>query len=479
MMQNENGFPKDFLWGGAVSANQCEGAWRCDGKGVSIADIEELPDCYNRCSVTGFQHSAQEAAKAAIDKQKNYPRRRGIDFYHTYREDIALLKEMGFTCFRTSFQWTRIFPNGDEEKPNEAGLRFYDELLDELIRNGIEPVMTISHYEMPLQLAIKYGGWASRKVLECFTHYCRILLKRYHKKVKYWIVFNQLNSMGGWGEFASLGLLKDAHADMTVAKYQAIHHQFVASAMAKQMASEIDSRLQIGLMLGDDHAYPASCRPKDVLSSMQYMQMHTYFYSDTLLRGCYPGYACRFFKEQGIQLDWLPQELQLLRDYKPDFLALSYYRTKIKKADQAQLQDNPYLKTSVWGWSTDPIGLRIALHDYWDRYQIPMFIAENGLGAVDEVVDECIHDPYRTAYLQAHLQQLQEALRDGVKVFGYAAWSPIDMVSASQGEMSKRYGFVYVDQDDRGKGTKKRLRKDSFYWYQRVIASNGSDLKAE
>lgn len=476
MKEVPTGFPDDFLWGGAIAANQAEGAWNEDGKGISIADIEELPIEYSRTKVVGFKHTHKDIEEACKDTTKYYPRRKGIDFYHTYKQDLALMKEMGFRCFRTSFNWTRIFPKGDEEIPNEKGLQFYDDLIDEMLKNGIQPVMTISHYEMPVHLVTKYGGWHSKEVLEFFKHYCRILFERYHNKVKYWIVFNQINSLGGWGEFASLGMLEDEFEDWESAKYQATHHQFIASAWAKKIAKEIDPTLQVGVMLGDDATYYATCNPKDVFANTQYMQMTVYFYSDVLLHGEYPGYALRYFKDHDIHVDITQEEEDLLKKYTADFLAFSYYHTKIISADKTKPQENPYLEKSIWGWAVDPIGFRNSLNLYWDRYHVPMFIAENGLGALDKVENGQIHDTYRIEYLRAHIQQMKEAIQDGVELWGYASWGPIDIISCSQGEMSKRYGYIYVDQDDRGNGTGKRIRKDSFYWYKHVIETNGEEL---
>lgn len=476
MKKVPEGFPKDFMWGGAIAANQAEGAWDIDGKGPSMADIEELPLEYSRTKVVGFKHTRDELIAASKDREKFYPRREAIDFYHTYKEDLALMKEMGFKCFRTSFNWTRIFPKGDENEPNEEGLKFYDNLLDEMIKNGIEPVMTISHYEMPIHLISEYGGWYSKKVIDCFVKYCEFLFKRYHTKVKYWIVFNQINSLGGWGEFASLGMLEDEFDDWESAKYQATHHQLIASAKAKQIASRIDSSMKIGMMLGDDATYYATCNPKDVLANTQFMQMSVYFYSDILIHGEYPGYALRYFKEHDIKIEFNKEDEALLKENTVDFLSFSYYHTKVKNAVDKEPQPNPYLEKSIWGWAIDPLGFRNSLNLYWDRYHMPMFIAENGLGALDEVVDGKVHDDYRIAYLKAHIEQMKEAIKDGVNVFGYASWGPIDIISCSQGEMSKRYGYIYVDIDDRGNGSKKRIKKDSFYWYQKVIATNGDML---
>lgn len=477
MKQVPTGFPANFLWGGAIAANQAEGAWNLAGKGPSMADIEELPLEYSRTKVVGFTHTKEELIEASQDTSRFYPRRNAIDFYYTYKEDLALLKEMGFKCFRTSFNWTRIFPKGDELIPNEEGLKFYDDLIDEMIKNGIEPIMTISHYEMPIYLITEYGGWYSKKVMDCFVRFCEVLLNRYHGKVKYWIIFNQINSLGGWGEFASLGMIKDGYDDWESAKFQATHHQFVASARVTQLAHQIDKNLKIGLMLGDDTSYPATCKPEDVFANTQYLQMTLYFYSDILLKGEYPGYALRFFQDHHIVVEMSENEEKLLKENTADFLSFSYYSTRILDHENPrEPKDNPYLEKSIWNWAKDPLGFRNSLNLYWDRYQVPMFIAENGLGAIDELVNGCVHDDYRIDYLESHIRAMKEAIKDGISIFGYASWGPIDIISCSQGEMSKRYGYIYVDLDDRGIGTGKRLKKDSFYWYQDVIQTNGEKL---
>lgn len=472
MLDMKQGFPKDFLWGGAIAANQAEGAWDVDGKGPSIADIEILPEVYSRKTVVGFQHSKEDIEKALADQEGYYPRRSAIDFYHTYKEDLALMKEMGFRCLRTSFNWARIYPNGDEETPNEAGLKFYDDLIDEMLKDGIEPIMTISHYEMPIGLVMKQG-FLNPDSIDHFVKLCKTLFERYKDKVTYWILINQINSLGGWGEFSSLGLL-EGYDQQDV--YQATHHQFVACAKATKIAHEINPSMKIGMMLGDDTRYPATCKPEDVFATTQLNQMCQYFYSDVLCRGEYPGYAIRYFHEHDIHLNVTEEELALLKAYTADFLSFSYYSTKIVNADDPSDTDNPYLEKSIWGWAVDALGFRNSFNQYWDRYHMPMFIAENGLGALDEVVDGAIHDDYRIAYLKSHIEAMKEAIKDGVEVFGYASWGPIDIISCSQGEMSKRYGYIYVDLDDRGKGTGKRLKKDSFYWYQNVIQTNGEEI---
>ena len=476
MKQQVTGFPKDFLWGGAIAANQAEGAWNLDGKGPNQGDIEILPDEYSRKNIVGFSHTKDDIDKALRDQNGYYPRRHGIDFYHTFDNDFALMKEMGFKCFRTSFNWSRIFPTGIEKSPNEIGLQYYDRLIDSMLSKGIEPVMTISHYEMPTYLCQEYNGWHSREVIDYFLNFCQVLLKRYQEKVKYWIVINQINMTEDFGEFASLGMLKDSFADNhQSAVYQAIHHQFVASAKAKKLAKEINPNLQIGMMNGDDYVYPATCNPDDIIAAMKRNQMVEYFYPDVLIRGSYPGYAIRYFAENNITITITPEDEKLLLENTVDFFALSYYFTNVISSKAPKERgENSYIEKSIWGWATDPQGLRHSLNQYWDRYGLPIFIAENGLGALDTVTsDDKIHDTYRINYLAAHINAMKEAVLDGVNVFGYASWGPIDIISCSQGEMSKRYGYIYVDLDDRGNGSGKRLKKDSFYWYQKVIETNG------
>ena len=480
------GFPKDFLWGGAVAANQCEGAWDVDGKGVSMADIEELPLEYSRTKVVGFKHTKEEIISASKDTSKYYPRRKGIDFYHTYKEDLALMKEMGFTCFRTSFNWARIFPNGDDKVPNEAGLKFYDDLINEMLKDGIQPVMTISHYEMPVHLIVEYGGWYSKKVLECFVKYCRVLFERYHSKVKYWIVFNQINSLGGWGEFASLGMLEDGYEDWTSALYQGTHHQFVASALATKIAHEKNPDCKVGCMLTKLTYYPYTCKPEDVLQAQQDMRS-TYCYSDTQVFGEYPAYLLTKFKNEGLNIKMEEHDLEIMKKYPVDFVSFSYYSSSCVAKDDTGLKKtaantniaikNPYIPSSDWGWQIDPIGLRVSLVDLYDRYRKPLFIVENGLGAKDELVDGKVDDQYRIDYFDAHFREMYNAIyEDGVDLMGYTSWGCIDLVSESTKQMSKRYGFIYVDADDLGNGTYKRYKKKSFDWYKHVIGTNGACL---
>lgn len=468
-------FPKEFLWGGAVAANQCEGAWNIGGKGISVADIEELPKEYDRKTVFNFKHTLEDIQRHIEDKEGNYPRRRGIDFYHHYKEDLALMKEMGFKCFRTSIAWTRIFPKGDENTPNEEGLKFYDNLINEIIKDGMEPIITISHYEMPIHLVTKYGGWYNRKLIDLFYRYAKVLLDRYGNRVKYWIVMNQINSFGWGADFPGLGLALNTHEDMLEARYQSLHHQFVANAMIKKYAKSLKYDIQIGVMNGCKFTYPKTCLPEDALACYQHNEMNQFFYGDVLLRGEYPGYAWRFFKEHKFNLHMQEQDLTLLKENPSDFFSFSYYCTAIFSEEKG-LEENSLLSKSVYGWSIDPTGLRYLLNVYWDRWQKPIFIGENGLGTFDTFENGKIHDQYRINYLKEHLKSLKEAIQDGVNCFGYASWGPIDIISCSQGEMDKRYGFIYVDLDNDGKGSGRRYKKDSFYWYKHVIETNGSEL---
>lgn len=460
-------FPQDFLWGGAVAANQVEGAYREAGKGLSTSDVQPQ-------GIFGDVVERREGDFGIKDV--------AIDFYHQYPQDIALFAEMGFKCLRTSIAWTRIFPHGDEDQPNEAGLAFYDSLFDEMAKYGIQPVVTLSHYEMPWELVKKHGGWGNRKTIGFFEHYARTVFQRYQHKVKYWLTFNEIN-MSLHAPLTGVGLpAGSSKAEI----YQAIHHQLVASAKAVKACHEIIPDAKIGNMLLGGLMYPLSCQPQDVWETLQ--QNRTWlFFGDVQCRGEYPGYMLRYFRENNITLDITPEDRQALKTT-IDFISFSYYMTGCVTADEElnrksrgnilDMVPNPHLPSSEWGWQIDPTGLRILLNMLWDRYQKPLFIVENGLGAKDKIsADGAIHDDYRISYLNDHLVQVAEAIDDGVEVMGYTSWGPIDIVSASKAEMSKRYGFIYVDRDDHGEGTLIRRRKDSFYWYSEVIASNGESLK--
>jgi len=479
-MSVPNGFPEGFLWGGAIAANQAEGAWQADGKGWSVADINLFRGDIPLEKRSNAELTSEQVEAAMVDTAGHYPKRDGIDFFHTYAADLRLLAGTGMNAFRTSISWARIFPNGDETEPNEAGLAFYDRLVDEIIANGMEPVLTVSHYEMPLHLTTAYTGWYSRELIDFFVRYCEVLFERFRGRVKHWILVNQINLITH-ESFNHLGVAADKVDNLAEAKYQAVHNELVACARATSRARELDPAARIGVMLCHGNADPASCRPEDILAALQQNQME-YYFSDIALRGRYPGFARRYFADHGIAIEFGESDESDLAAGTADFLAFSYYYTRIIDAEswsagKSNGIDNPYLEANPWGWSINPIGLRVALNQYWDRYQVPLMIAENGLGAFD-VPDEHgrVHDDYRIAYYREHVRAVREAVRDGVDVVGFFPWGPIDIVSCSSSEMSKRYGFIHVDRDDRGSGSGERRPKDSYDWYARVVASNGAEL---
>nr|WP_318382274.1 family 1 glycosylhydrolase [uncultured Enterobacter sp.] len=460
-------FPENFLWGGAIAANQAEGAWNEDGKGPSIADVV-------RGGIASGKHDA------VVDPEHYYASHEAVDFYHHYKDDIALFAEMGFKCFRTSINWSRIFPRGDETTPNEAGLRFYDQMFDELLKHGIEPVITLSHYETPLALYQEYGGWKNRQLIDFFTRYCETVFLRYKAKVKYWMTFNELNNMNRM-PFATGAIDADASAQDI---YQANHHQFVANALANKLCQELIPDAKIGCMLSLSTLYPATCNPEDVFSAMQ-LRRRSLFYSDVMMLGKYPAWTPRLFQELGVELQMDEDDLQLIADYPSDYLAFSYYRSVLHKAGGVFRvdtggtagEDNPYLEKTEWGWPIDPKGFRLVCNELTDRYRKPLFVVENGYGGVDTPDENgVINDTARIDYGRKHIAEMAEAIADGCDIMGYTWWGPIDIVSAGTGEMKKRYGFIYVDKDNDGKGTLARSKKRSFAWYKAVIASNGEQV---
>lgn len=472
------GFPENFLWGGATAANQCEGGFHEGGKGISIADIQAYHKGLDRKIVQDRDYTKEKLEYRLSHQDEFYfPKRQGVDFFHNYKEDIALMKEMGFTCYRMSISWTRIFPNGDEETPNEAGLQFYDDVFDELHRNGIEPIVTLTHYDMPLHLVTDYGGWYNRKIIDFFVRFACTCLNRYKDKVTYWIIINQINLIYA-ESFNSLGILEDAHDNFEEAKYQGVHHQFVASSLVVKEAKNINPNFKMGTMSADSTRAPLTCHPDDVKLALQRNRMQ-YFFFDVQLKGEYPLYALRYFKENNINIQMAEGDEELIRNHTMEFLAVAYYYSYCvdAKKPEARRVNNPYLKANEWGWSIDAVGLYSCMSMYWDRYHVPMMIAENGLGMVELMEnEERIHDDYRINYLGQHIKELKDAICDGAEVFAYCVWAPFDIISAGTSEMSKRYGLIYIDQDDYGKGSKKRIPKDSFYWYKNVIASNGEIL---
>lgn len=465
-------FPENFLWGGAVAANQCEGAYDEDGKGLSIQDV--------------MPHGIKGArtAEPTEDNMKLV----AVDFYHRYQEDIRLFAEMGFKVFRLSIAWSRIFPKGDEKEPNEKGLEFYDRVFDECRRYGIEPLVTISHYETPLYLAEHYNGWSNRALIGFYENYVRTVFTRYKDKVKYWLTFNEINSILD-APFMSGGINTPKEELSESDLYQAIHHELVASALATKIGHEINPDFQIGCMILSMPVYPLSPNPSDVIRTMEENHKNTMF-TDIHVRGEYPGYMKRYLRERGIRVEFAPEDAEILKNT-VDFISFSYYVSVCATADAEKNirgegnllggVPNPYLKASDWGWQIDSQGLRYICNELWDKYQKPLFVVENGLGAMDVLVtdedgNKTVADDYRIEYMRDHLLQLEEAIEDGVAVMGYTSWGCIDLVSASTAELRKRYGFIYVDRNDDGSGTLERYRKKSFYWYKKVIASNGKSL---
>ncbi|RCX23776.1 6-phospho-beta-glucosidase [Fontibacillus phaseoli] len=464
-------FPEGFLWGGAVAANQCEGAYQEDGKGWSTQDV----------APQGIRGPITE-----VPTEENL-KLIGIDFYHRYKEDIKLFAEMGFKVFRTSIAWSRIFPNGDELEPNEKGLQFYDDLFDECRKYGIEPLVTISHYETPLHLSKRYNGWVNRKLIGFYERYTRTIFTRYKDKVKYWLTFNEINSILE-EPFMSGGIYTPKRELSKQDLYQAIHHEFVASALAVKIGHEIHPQAQIGCMVLSMPTYPLTPNPEDVIAAME-AEHKNYFFADVHARGYYPGYMKRFFREHDIKIQTEPEDAEILK-HTVDFISFSYYVSICETLNDGSRKPtdlfggvpNPYLETSDWGWQIDPQGLRYVLNMFYDRYQKPLFVVENGLGAKDELIrsddgELTVHDDYRIKYLNDHLVQVGEAIKDGVEVMGYTSWGCIDLVSASSAQMSKRYGFIYVDRNDDHSGTLERYRKKSFYWYKDVITTNGQSLQ--
>ncbi|MGN1141327.1 MAG: glycoside hydrolase family 1 protein [Oliverpabstia sp.] len=465
-------FPKNFLWGGAVAANQCEGAYNEDGKGLSIQDV--LPR-----GIKGAR-----TAKPTEDNKKLV----AIDFYHRYKEDIKLFAEMGFKVFRLSIAWSRIFPHGDELTPNEAGLEFYDQVFDECIKYGMEPLVTLSHYETPLYLAEHYDGWKNRELIGFYEHYVRTVFTRYQDKVKYWLTFNEINSILN-SPFMSGGINTPAEELSQSELYQAIHNELVASALATKIGHEINPEFKIGCMILSMPVYPLSPNPDDIIAAMEEEHKHDMF-TEIHVRGRYPGYMKRYMRENNIQIEITKEDEEILKNT-VDFISFSYYVSVCATANPEKNVrgegnllggvPNPYLKSSQWGWQIDPQGLRYILNQFYDKYQKPLFIVENGLGAIDELIigDDgvpTVNDEYRIDYLKSHLLQVEQAIEDGVEVMGYTSWGCIDLVSASTAELKKRYGFIYVDRNDDGSGTLNRYKKKSFYWYQDVIRSNGASL---
>ena len=466
-------FKKDFLWGGALAAHQFEGGLEGTSKGLSVADV-----------LTAGASDKPRTITDGVLEGIYYPNQNGIDFYHRYKEDIALFAEMGFKCFRTSIAWSRIFPKGDEKEPNEEGLMFYDQVFDELLKYGIQPIVTLYHFEMPYHLAKTYGGFLNRKTIDFFLRFAEVCFQRYKDKVKYWLTFNEINNqmnyqnpLYGW---TNAGTIYSTYPNPERALYQSIHYQLVASALAVQKGHEINSDFMIGNMIGMVPVYPINSDPDNILYAADKMR-DRWLFSDVQCRGHYPAYALKFFERKGYLSYITEDDVDVLSKGCVDFISFSYYMTDtvdMGSDTDAHSVKNPYIKESDWGWGIDPKGLRHALNLFYERYEKPLFVVENGLGAADILeADGSCHDTYRIDYLRAHIEQMKAAVEeDGVELLGYTPWGCIDCISFTTGEMKKRYGFIYVDLDDQGNGSRERRKKDSFVWYQQVIASNGEEL---
>lgn len=461
---------KEFLWGGALAANQCEGAYDEDGRGLSVVDL--VPDMAH-----GRKKVLWDTQPGDLEQPyPYYPSRDATDFYHRYPQDIRLLAEMGVRALRLSVSWTRIFPSGEEETPNAAGLAFYDALFAECKKYDIEPVVTICHFDTPYALYQKFGGWRNRQMIDCYLRLCKVLFERYHQQVKYWMTFNEINMVLHVPLFA--GVRVDPGENEWQVKYQAAHHQLVASALATKLARQISPDTQIGCMIAAGTYYPYSCRPEDVFAALQKTH-ETYFFSDIQAQGAYPGYARALFEAKGVTIQMQPQDEETLRDNTVDYIGFSYYSSRLAAAADTTVEKvdgnavatlrNPYLAISDWGRQIDPLGLRTTMNELYERYHKPLFIVENGLGSADEVRGGTIDDEYRIAYTKAHIAAMEDAIDDGVDCMGYLSWGIIDCISAGTGEMKKRYGFIYVDKHNDGTGSLRRTPKKSFYWYQNLI----------
>ncbi|MGL4607774.1 MAG: 6-phospho-beta-glucosidase [Eubacteriaceae bacterium] len=476
--------PKDFLWGGAVAAHQLEGGYKEGGKGLSVVDV-----------LTAGAHGIPRRITEVVDPQEFYPNHEAVDFYHHYKEDIALFAEMGLKCFRTSIAWSRIFPKGDETEPNEAGLKFYDDLFDTLLYYKIEPVITLSHFELPLHLAKKYGGFRDRRVVDFFLRFAEVCFNRYKDKVKYWMTFNEINNQMNVDNplflWTNSGVTVEENENPKEVMYKVGHHELLASALAVAAGRKINPNFEIGCMVAHVPVYPFSCNPEDIMAA-EIANRNLFFFGDVHVRGAYPRYALKEFEREGYDTSFIkPGDAEILMAGKVDYLGFSYYMSTAVKADvvnqstennvnggMANSIKNPYVKASDWGWQIDPVGLRYTLNRFYDRYQIPLFVVENGFGAIDTINEEGrILDNERIEYLKEHILQIEKAVNeDGVPLMGYTPWGIIDLVSFTTGEMKKRYGMIYVDRDNEGNGTMKRTKKDSFNWYKEVIASNGEKL---
>ncbi|AHI52955.1 glycoside hydrolase family 1 protein [Spiroplasma culicicola] len=474
-------FPKkEFFWGGATAASQVEGAYDVDGKSLTISEMRAYNPNLNRKDMTELRKLTKADYLASIENKEglHYPKRFGIDMYHRYKEDIALFKEAGMNIYRMSIAWSRIFPNGDEKEPNQKGLDFYRNLFLECKKQGIEVMATIQHFDLPYPIIEKYGGWKNYQVIDMYVKYASTVMREFKDLVTYWLPFNEIN-VAIWSPETGSGLFTSEYSDkkeMLKDSYQALHHQFIAQAKAIAEARKISSNLKMGCMIANMTTYALDCNPENVWENAHTQQIARYFFFDMVAKGKYPTYMKTFFEEKGIKLDIKESDLEILKNNTVDYLTFSYYMSgtvakasrEETEANMLRIGKNPFLKATEWGWQIDPVGLRITLNDLWDRYELPLFISENGIGVIETLNENnTVEDDYRIEYLKNHMIEIANAINDGVDVFGYTMWTPIDVVSASTNEMSKRYGLIFVDYDDYHKGSGDRFKKKSFEWFKK------------
>jgi 6-phospho-beta-glucosidase len=486
-------FPENFLWGGAIASAQADGAFDADGKGLTTQDCRYFDPSWDFDTIYKQNAYVSDMTNKGFEKAQMdlstdyYPLRRGIDFYHEYPNDVKLFEELGMKIFRTSLCWARIFPNGDDPEPNLEGLNFYRKLFAMLKKSGIKIFVTIQHYDIPVNLVNKYGGWKNTIVGELFVRYVELLFQEFGEIVDYWLPFNEINA-GRFAHWDGLSIISENESNLDQTIFESLHNQFIANAKIVKLSRKMLGKNNIGAMIAAFTYYPATCNPNDIVQAIRDERYANYFYFDVMARGAYPRYMEEYFDKTGVELRISQADKELLKDNTVDFLAFSYYASMLASADESwevtsgnmagAVYANPYLKKSDFGWTIDPQGLRIQLNKLYDRYQLPLFIAENGLGAFDKLENGKVHDPYRIEYLREHVKAIGNALEDGVEVFGYTMWGIIDIVSCGPLTMDKRYGVVYVDRDNKGHGSNRRFKKDSFDWYKRCIESNGQHLGA-
>ena len=479
---SKRSFPENFLWGGATASNQIEGAYNEGGKGLSTLDFIELSD--KNSKQNSYMTYDKLKKHRTYDDDYNFPKRRGIDFYHRYKEDIKLFAEMGFKVYRMSISWPRIFLTGFEDEPNEEGIKFYNDVFDELHKYNIEPLVTILHYEIPITLQDKYNGWESREMIDLYLKLVKVLIDNFKDKVKYWLTFNEINILP-ISPYVGGGMLPErSKKDKNSAIYQALHHQFIASALAVKYIHDNAPKCLVGNMIHKMTYYPLTCKPEDVMSAIE-DELFSDSFIDVQVLGKYSYYMKKYFRDNNIIIETLENDDEILKNGLVDFISFSYYMSYVSSSEKNEevrgsfvpTHTNPNLKISEWGWPIDAKGLRIALNRLYSKYHKPLFIVENGLGAYDKFENNTVIDDYRIDYLRKHIKAVKEAIEDGVDIMGYTSWGPIDIVSSGTSEMSKRYGFIYVDGDDYGNGTYDRFKKKSFYWYKHVIETNGEELE--